>query len=221
MNQQNIYTATFDGIPVRFVLMPNQQAIFVSREDVIQALSVCMTDDMRPALDKIGVEGFDYFADKTEKAAAVIEVDTIGPVVNAFSPGNLIHNLSEMRNVEQEGIRESAFRISSLYLWFSNIFSMASDHFDLTLVDTLHMANDHLDKHIPAYVVNVEEYDGVWVAVCDELGLVTEADSFEELTERVWKIAPELAELNIENVDIDNLRLRFEHTETNKQRMSG
>lgn len=32
--------------------------------------------------------------------------------------------------------------------------------------------------------------DNVWVAQCDALSLVTEAATYEELTERVWVIAP-------------------------------
>ncbi|EDS8889484.1 DUF1902 domain-containing protein [Salmonella enterica] len=38
--------------------------------------------------------------------------------------------------------------------------------------------------------------ENVWVAECDALGLVTEASTYEELTERVWLIAPELYKLN-------------------------
>lgn len=38
--------------------------------------------------------------------------------------------------------------------------------------------------------------ENVWVAVCDALGLVTEAPTYEELTLRVWEVAPELYEMN-------------------------
>ncbi|MFP2428640.1 DUF1902 domain-containing protein [Enterobacter ludwigii] len=46
--------------------------------------------------------------------------------------------------------------------------------------------------------VNVchDHVDNVWVAQCDALGLVTEAATYEELTERVWEIAPELYVMN-------------------------
>jgi len=46
--------------------------------------------------------------------------------------------------------------------------------------------------------VNVchDHEDKVWVAQCDALGLVTEAATYEELTERVWEIAPELYVMN-------------------------
>jgi len=47
---------------------------------------------------------------------------------------------------------------------------------------------------------------GCWIATNDELPVATEAATLEELIERVWKIAPEIAELNqIGGV----LRLRF------------
>ena len=64
------------------------------------------------------------------------------------------------------------------------------------------------------FTLQVTEHDGVWVAVCDPIGLVTEADSFEELTRRVWAVAPELAELNGYRLRPGALRLRFEHVET-------
>ena len=46
--------------------------------------------------------------------------------------------------------------------------------------------------------VNVchDHEDNVWVTQCDALGLVTEAATYEELTERVWEIAPELYVMN-------------------------
>ena len=53
--------------------------------------------------------------------------------------------------------------------------------------------------------VNVSVCEGIWTAECDELGLVTEAQNYEELTHRALEIAPELAELN----RVENFKLRF------------
>lgn len=50
----------------------------------------------------------------------------------------------------------------------------------------------------------------VFVAECDDLVFVTEAPTFEALTERVWEIAPEMAQENGLHVAPQNLRLRFE-----------
>jgi hypothetical protein len=50
----------------------------------------------------------------------------------------------------------------------------------------------------------------MWVATCDDLHLVTEHASYDGLIERVWEIAPELAEYNQPGVDIATMRLRFE-----------
>lgn len=54
-------------------------------------------------------------------------------------------------------------------------------------------------------LVNVSVSEGIWTAECDELGLVTEAENYEELMQRALDIAPELAELN----HVENFRLRF------------
>ena len=40
------------------------------------------------------------------------------------------------------------------------------------------------------FVIDLSVCDGIWTAKCDELGLVTEAASYDELTERAGAIAP-------------------------------
>ncbi|MDR0781654.1 MAG: DUF1902 domain-containing protein [Pseudomonadales bacterium] len=49
----------------------------------------------------------------------------------------------------------------------------------------------------------------MWVAECDALHLVTEAESFEALVARVWEIAPEIAQESGLNIPAAALRLRF------------
>jgi hypothetical protein len=56
--------------------------------------------------------------------------------------------------------------------------------------------------------------DGMWIAECDEIGMVTEAETYESLTWRVWEIAPEVAVANGFNVTEETMRLNFQHTET-------
>lgn len=63
------------------------------------------------------------------------------------------------------------------------------------------------EKLNPAFMVDVSVCDGIWTVECDALGLVTEAESYEELIERARQIAPELAELN--NFGNGVVRLRF------------
>lgn len=58
--------------------------------------------------------------------------------------------------------------------------------------------------------MDVIQTDGVWTAVCDELGLVTEADDLKTLEGRVWEIAPELADLNGLDIGPGELRIRFQ-----------
>ena len=50
----------------------------------------------------------------------------------------------------------------------------------------------------PAFVVQVihDPRAGCWIATNDDLPVATEAPTLEELIERVWAIAPEIAELN-------------------------
>ena len=55
-----------------------------------------------------------------------------------------------------------------------------------------------------------EHEQTMWIAMCDELHLVTEYASYDGLIERVWEIAPELVEYNQPGVDVSTMRLRFE-----------
>ena len=48
----------------------------------------------------------------------------------------------------------------------------------------------------------------MFTAECDKLHLVTEADTFEALTERVWELAPDMIETNELGIDPHGTRLR-------------
>ena len=61
------------------------------------------------------------------------------------------------------------------------------------------------------FVIDVSVCEGIWTAECDELGLVTETASYDELTERAGAIAPELAELTHVDLDSESICLRFSH----------
>lgn len=57
----------------------------------------------------------------------------------------------------------------------------------------------------PMSIVNIfwDEEASVWVAICDDLGIALESDSYDALIRRVIEAAPEMAEAN--HVDCDNL----------------
>ena len=70
-----------------------------------------------------------------------------------------------------------------------------------------------LDGICSLYIVNVPRQDGMWIAECDDLGLVTEATTYDALTERVWEVMPELMADNLPGVDLATVLLSFQHTE--------
>ncbi len=70
------------------------------------------------------------------------------------------------------------------------------------------------DRNTQHCIVNVTVYEGIWTAESDLFGLVTEADTYEQLLDRVWQIAPELAELNNVGISFDSICLHFYHEET-------
>ncbi|MEX0445536.1 DUF1902 domain-containing protein [Xenorhabdus sp. SGI246] len=71
---------------------------------------------------------------------------------------------------------------------------------------------------IEAFVVNVI-HDDMWIAECDELGLVTEAKNYDELIEKVWEIAPELYEINGLGDQSEVIRLKFVQEQSSDSRV--
>lgn len=65
-----------------------------------------------------------------------------------------------------------------------------------------------------------DQEENVWVAQCDDLGLVTEAETYEELTERVWDIAPELFEMNGFTDDPACIRISFTQEQSYQDRIA-
>lgn len=65
----------------------------------------------------------------------------------------------------------------------------------------------------PPYIVVVTHQDNMWIAECDELCLVTEAPTYDELTERVWEVMPDLVEANGLACNIESMCLSFQHLE--------
>lgn len=72
---------------------------------------------------------------------------------------------------------------------------------------------------LEAFVVNVI-HDDMWIAECDELGLVTEAKTYDELTEKVWEIAPELYEINGMGDQSEVIRLKFIQEQSSDSRVA-
>jgi hypothetical protein len=63
--------------------------------------------------------------------------------------------------------------------------------------------------------------DGMWIAECDALHLVTEAPSFDALVARVQEVAPECIEANAFPFPLASLRLRFEFEQGLAERQVG
>lgn len=209
--QKNVFSLKFEDFPVRFVFLKEDNTLFVSRDDIKAAIFSCMTDEARRVIDSILDESLDCFTHKTEKSGALIEIDTIGPVINIYSAGNSIHFYSKYIDSKYAELRESAFRINTLKFWYIQAFSKTLDYFGLPMKAAIDMAESHLDKYNPVFDVHVEQdrQSGYWVAECDQLGLVTEGESMDALAERVREIAPELAKENNLNINPELINFNF------------
>jgi len=70
------------------------------------------------------------------------------------------------------------------------------------------------------FTVTISHGEGVYTAECDALHLVTEAETFEALTARVWELAPDMIEANDLSIDPKSLRFNFEFFQSaNEQRL--
>lgn len=62
----------------------------------------------------------------------------------------------------------------------------------------------------PVLLVHIMYSDGLYTAVCDDLHLVTEAETIDELRDIVWDLAADMIEANNLDIDPRSLRLIFE-----------
>ena len=90
-----------------------------------------------------------------------------------------------------------------LELTLQNLAEQA--HISVNEVINRLLANQQQDT---PFIVNVSVYQGVWTAECDTLGLVTEAESYEQLIKRALEIAPELADTTL-SIKPEAIKLRF------------
>ena len=209
-----LYTAHFENNVARFVLTNESKDVFVSKKDISNILLSVCTPDFKPIFSGFFDSIVRDFLDTYDKRGAVIEIDTIGPVVHFHAIGNILHILGDLHSVSQTSrFKENSFRFNTVSKWYIQASIEATNELDLSLQDFLISVKNRLDRYNPPFVVSVSHIDGIWIAENDDLGLVTEAKSYDDLTERVWEIAPELAELNELDVDVEDMRISFQHLE--------
>lgn len=209
-----LYTAHFENNVARFVLTNKSKDVFVSKKDISNILLSVCTPDFKPIFSGFFDSIVRDFLDTYDKRGAVIEIDTIGPVVHFHAIGNILHILGDLHSVSQTSrFKENSFRFNTVSKWYLQASIEATNELDLSLQDFLISVKNRLDRYNPPFVVSVSHIDGIWIAENDDLGLVTEAKSYDDLTERVWEIAPELAELNEIDVNAEDMRISFQHLE--------
>ncbi|QIC69813.1 DUF1902 domain-containing protein [Acinetobacter indicus] len=209
-----LYTAHFENNVARFVLTNESKDVFVSKKDISNILLSVCTPDFKPIFSGFFDSIVRDFLDTYDKRGAVIEIDTIGPVVHFHAIGNILHILGDLHSVSQTSrFKENSFRFNTVSKWYIQASIEATNELDLSLQDFLISVKNRLGRYNPPFVVSVSHIDGIWIAENDDLGLVTEAKSYDDLTERVWEIAPELAELNELDVNVEDMRISFQHLE--------
>lgn len=213
-----IFTANFDGIDVRFVNIDDD--VFVSQGDFVNAARKCMTDDMKHLADMIVSGGVKIIGDGLDSRSAILGDSVIGPAVHFHALGNFITSFVELSDVDNPSLRESCYRMNSLLQWYSLSLTEADNFFGRGVDDLLSSVKRRLDRINTPYKVDVFHDSEVWVATCDELGLVTEAPDYESLTKRVWEVAEDLLEANEIGQEVESLRLSFVQTQASENRMA-
>lgn len=203
-----IFTASFGVIPVRFVL--SGADLFVSKKDLYAAIMECFTPEIRRLGEKFLDGGLALLGDGEDSDGAILGDSEIGPALHFHAAGNLLSSLSDLTDVDSEALRESSKRVAKLTEWYGEAALNADIFFGRTPYDMLASVKSRLDRLNPPLPVVVSWGDGMYTAECDDLHLVTEAKTFEELTERVWELVPDMIECNELELDPGNVRLRFE-----------
>lgn len=211
------YSIKFGDRELRFVALGRE--LYVSRYDLIEAIRDCCTDHVKPVASRL-VEGYmDMFTDSYDSKCAILSDSSIGPVIHFHAAGNLLNTMSDFNDTGNDELIESGRRINTLFFWFSDASYDASGYFGMTILDTLGSVKNRLDRYCPPFIVTVT-HDGVWIAECDDLGLVTEANSYDELTHRVWQVAPELYVENGLGEASDSIRIQFVQEQSSDPRVA-
>lgn len=205
---ENIFTTQFGNLSLRFVL--KDKDVFVSKPDLFELLRSCSTDDLSDHIEQIAESSFAILGDTADKTGAIVAESTIGPVIHFHAAGNLLHVMSELIDVDNNSLRETAFRIRTFMDWYCEAISKADEYFGRGIMDLLNSVKNRLDRINPALPVHITYSDGIYTAECDDLHLVTEAETIDELQEVVWDLAPDMIEANNLNINPDDLRLSFE-----------
>ncbi|SUG74639.1 Domain of uncharacterised function (DUF1902) [Salmonella enterica subsp. enterica] len=183
----NIYIASFGNIDIRFVNVDDD--VFVSQGDFIRAMESCLTDDMKHIAGLFITGGVKIVGDTSDSRSAILGDSVIGPAIHFHAVGNILTSLVDMKNESNSSLRESCYRMNSLLQWYTIALSEADKYFGRNVADLLSSVKRRLDRLNSPFTVNVIHDGDVWVATCDELGLVTEAPDYESLTQRVWDVA--------------------------------
>ncbi|SEF43063.1 DUF1902 domain-containing protein [Oceanospirillum linum] len=205
---KTVYVAQFGQLNIRFALREGD--VFVSKSDLFAAITDCFTEKARLLGHDFIETGLSFFADTADKNSVLLGDSEIGPAIQFHAAGNLLHSLSDLIDVDDRELRESSFRVSSLLRWYCRIMPQVDQYFGRRVEDMLASVKNRLDRHNPAIPVEISFGDGMYTAECDALSLVTEAKTFEELTELVWELVPDMIEVNELEIDPDSVRLRFE-----------
>lgn len=217
MINKSIYIMNFGDKSVRFI-MKNQE-LYVSRTDLTSIIKDCSTDKIKLMIEHMIDKWFTMCCDMHDRKTAVIGESYIGQVMHFHAASNLLDVLSDFSDVASDDLRETGFRIRTLFKWYINATSSANDYFGISLMDRMTSVKNRLNRLSPPFIVNVFHQD-MWIAECDDLGIATEASSYDELTEKVWEIAPELYEMNGFEGDPECIRLSFVHNQGADSRMA-
>lgn len=214
----NIYIASFGNIDIRFVNVGDD--VFVSQGDFIRAMESCLTDDMKHIAGLFISGGVRIVGDVSDSRSAILGDSVIGPAIHFHAVGNILTSLVDMKNESNPSLRESCYRMNSLLQWYSIALSEADQYFGRDVADLLSSVKRRLDRLNSPFTVNVIHDGDVWVATCDELGLVTEAPDYESLTQRVWDVAGDMLDENDIDQDLECLRLYFVQEQVSDDRMA-
>lgn len=214
----NIYIASFGNIDIRFVNVDDD--VFVSQGDFIRAMESCLTDDMKHIAGLFITGGVKIVGDTSDSRSAILGDSVIGPAIHFHAVGNILTSLVDMKNESNPSLRENCYRMNSLLQWYTIALSEADKYFGRNVADLLSSVKRRLDRLNSPFTVNVIHDGDVWVATCDELGLVTEAQDYESLTQRVWDVAGDMLDENDIDQDLECLRLYFVQEQVSDDRMA-
>ena len=153
------------------------------------------------------------FSDRWAADAAVFDPDThqsCAKQQHFFAAFNLMCLLASLEDESNPTVKSTAIHADEIVRWYPHACIEAFEHFGLDPLSVHQSMTKRMHFAPPPISVEILEEGGIYTAICETLGIVTEATTTDELINQVYELVPDMVELNRPDLASELVRLSFE-----------